>query len=559
MIPTNSYHRLLHRQIRRFVRPELEAELAPFFQSISEFYESVEKERRLLEHTLDVSSKELEEANRAIRRQHEELHNSVLNALSVGLFAIDMHGKITFANASAHHLFGKTDQPLIGCELTQFINDDEINDIIEYGVGFGRREGETQLYDQYNSVILIHYSAYPIMNDKQTIGTVFSFSDVTIEQKREELIDLQQLALESTASMMIIADHDGFIQYANKEFVRVSGFEFEELLGESSTYILDEEINDPRTVQTCWEEVKKGNVWEGEVLARTKLGDVYFEELSLTPLIQRGRVTHFVAVKKDISERIRAQEELKYARDEAIMAMNQAKEANRAKDTFLSNMSHELRTPLNAINGFSQILMAKPDTPASAKKFIEKILIAGNSLLSLVNTILDFAKIESGKMEVHKSPFLMNDLVNEVAVLVEPMGHNKNLHLSLGIQEGVLVQADRQLIKQVFVNLLSNAIKFSPEGEKIELIFQMEEERYIFGISDHGHGIPSDKISTLFDPFVQIREHQSEAIKGTGLGLSIVKKIIELHEGKIWVESALGEGSCFYFSLPRVKLPSRKE
>ena len=249
-------------------------------------------------------------------------------------------------------------------------------------------------------------------------------------------------------------------------------------------------------------------------------------------------------------EELLEREELRNARDEAIMEKEIAIAANRAKDTFLSNMSHELHTPLNAINGFSQILLAKADTPESAKRFIEKIHISGNNLLSLVNTILDFSKIEAGKMELHYAPFSINDLLKEVQILVESMAHKKNLALELLLNIELTLYADRQLIKQVFVNLLSNAIKFSPEGETITLMHRTDDDSNIFGIVDHGHGIPEDKIATLFDPFVQIREHQNESIKGSGLGLSIVKKIIELHHGKAWIESTVGAGSSFYFSLP---------
>ena len=419
------YHRLLARQMRRFLKPELIAEVTPFLESISAYYDDAEKERRLLEHTLDVSSKELEEANRSLLQRHKEIHDSILNALSVGLFAIDLHGNVIFVNASACYTLGRSENELIGNSIEIFLSNQDIIDIIEYGVGFGRKEGEAEIKDAYGNIIPIRYTAYPLIKENTPSGTVFSFSDISLDQKRQELLDLQQLALESTATMMLIADKDGNIQYANNEYLRFSGYDKDEIVGEASHFIADDRINDPSVVAECWAKVHNGEVWEGEFLAQIKSGDVYFEELTVTPLIDRGRITHVVAVKKNISERIRAQEELKLARDEAIMAMNQAKEANRAKDTFLSNMSHELRTPLNAIIGFSQILVAKPDTPVSIKPFIEKILISGKNLLALVNTILDFSKIEAGKMEVHKTPFLMNDLIHEANILVEPMAEKK--------------------------------------------------------------------------------------------------------------------------------------
>ncbi len=249
-------------------------------------------------------------------------------------------------------------------------------------------------------------------------------------------------------------------------------------------------------------------------------------------------------------EELIQQEEIKRSRDEAIAEMNRQKEANRAKDAFLSNMSHELRTPLNAINGFSQILMSKKETPEAVKLFVEKIHIAGKNLLALVNTILDFSKIEAGKMEVHPGRFGVAELVREVEILVEPMSEKKGLRIERTFPAEISVFADRQLIKQVILNLLTNAIKFSPEHETIVLGCQGNGRETLLYVRDHGPGIPQDRMEGVFDPFVQIREHQNDAIKGTGLGLSIVKKIVELHRGRIWVESRVGEGSTFYVSLP---------
>jgi signal transduction histidine kinase len=251
-----------------------------------------------------------------------------------------------------------------------------------------------------------------------------------------------------------------------------------------------------------------------------------------------------------LSEQIEiATKELQETRDKAIIAMHHAQEANRAKDLFLSNMSHELRTPLNAIIGFAQILVSKDDTPTSIKSFIEKILISGKNLLTLVNTILDFSKIEAGKMEVHKKPFVLKELIDEVFILIEPMIEKKHLTLLIPILDNLIVNADRQLIKQVFVNLLSNAIKFSPENKTIEIAYKKLDHHLQIAIIDQGIGIAQDKIETLFDPFVQIREDQTEATKGTGLGLTIVKKIVEMHGGKIWVQSSSKEGSRFYFTI----------
>jgi signal transduction histidine kinase len=242
--------------------------------------------------------------------------------------------------------------------------------------------------------------------------------------------------------------------------------------------------------------------------------------------------------------------ELRESNEEAIKALQSANDANKAKDIFLASMSHELRTPLNAIMGFSQILLSKGDTPEGIKSFLNKIFSSGKHLLELVNTILDIAKIESGKMEVYKGYFAVNDFLGEVKTLTEPMAEKKSLTLLVQIDNNMEIFADRQLIKQVIVNLLSNAIKFSPENDRIMVKFDSVDGEDIFRICDHGKGIPQDKIETIFDPFTQVRHNLSDTINGTGLGLSIVKKIIELHDGKVWVETKEGKGSCFFFSIP---------
>lgn len=233
-------------------------------------------------------------------------------------------------------------------------------------------------------------------------------------------------------------------------------------------------------------------------------------------------------------------------------ALKQAKEANRAKDTFLSNTSHELRTPLNAIIGFSQIILARQDTPEKVRNLIEKVYLSGNNLLTLVNMILDLSKIEAGKMEVNKAPFVLHDLLQEVSVLIEPMIQKKELKLEIDFENNELLIADRQLIKQAILNLVTNAIKFSPNKSLIKIVHQSIDDTEIICVNDSGPGIPEDKIEALFNPFTQLPEHQTKDIKGTGLGLSIVKKIVELHDGEIRVNSTVGEGSTFSFALPKI-------
>lgn len=234
-----------------------------------------------------------------------------------------------------------------------------------------------------------------------------------------------------------------------------------------------------------------------------------------------------------------------------IELAQKAESANRAKDTFLANMSHELRTPLNAIIGFSQILKSRNDIPKNLIPYIEKIGIAGNNLLNLVNTILDFAKIEAGKISFHPKTIMIAPMLEEIKTLIAPMAQEKGLTLVFPGEISLVLFADEQLLKQVLINLLSNAVKFTPRGGKVELAITVEEEDIKISVSDTGIGIPKDAIGKLFKPFEQAHNNNDTKVKGTGLGLTISKKIIEeLHNGSIWVESEEGKGTTFYITLP---------
>jgi signal transduction histidine kinase len=236
-----------------------------------------------------------------------------------------------------------------------------------------------------------------------------------------------------------------------------------------------------------------------------------------------------------------------------IALADKAETANRSKDMFLANMSHELRTPLNAIIGFSQILKARQEIPENLRPFIEKISISGTNLLNLVNTILDFAKIEAGKISYHPKVTLISDITNEVAVMISSQAESKRISLDFPGDVSLALFLDPQLIKQVLINLLTNAIKFTPDGGNVTLSIQFDQEKdeFLLSVCDTGVGMKPEDLAKLFTPFTQIENHLQSASKGTGLGLVITKRIVEdLHRGRIWATSKVNEGSCFYISLP---------
>ena len=235
-----------------------------------------------------------------------------------------------------------------------------------------------------------------------------------------------------------------------------------------------------------------------------------------------------------------------------ISFADKAESANKSKDMFLANMSHELRTPLNAITGFSQILMIKKDTPPNVKEYVEKINIAGKNLLELVNTILDFAKLEAGKMQFNPKLSNISDVLKEVETLISSFADTKKITLKMPNIISLNLYIDSTLFKQVLLNLLTNAIKFTQEGGEVSLSieYNADNHRYIFEVKDNGIGLSKSSINNLFQAFSQIENSYQKEHKGTGLGLMISKKIIEeLHNGRIWVESEEGKGSSFFLSI----------
>jgi signal transduction histidine kinase len=231
----------------------------------------------------------------------------------------------------------------------------------------------------------------------------------------------------------------------------------------------------------------------------------------------------------------------------------QLEAANRHKDEFLASMSHELRTPLNAVIGFSEVLLERMfgDVNDKQEEYLQDILASGRHLLSLINDILDLAKIEAGRMELDLEEFDVAQAVDNAVVLVRERATRKGLTLDTELDRRLgSVRGDQRKVKQVLLNLLSNAIKFTPEGGRIEVRAQRLDGQVEMSVTDTGIGIAAEDLDTVFEEFRQVGTDYAKKHEGTGLGLTLSRKFVELHGGRIWVKSQPGEGSTFTFTLP---------
>jgi PAS domain S-box-containing protein len=301
------------------------------------------------------------------------------------------------------------------------------------------------------------------------------------------------------------------------------------------------------------------------------------------PLISRGQVTGIISVESSdlnafnqddlrllttlanslviLIERARLFEEVEKARTELENRATELEEANknlreldRLKSQFLANMSHELRTPLNSVIGFSEVLVDQLNGPLNTDQveFAQDILDSGKHLLALINDLLDFSKIEAGRMGLEASTFDVTHLFNELRITISALVEKKSQVLVFRQEgENLCLTVDHLRIKQVFLNLLGNAIKFTPEGGTITVACRKVEPGWLlFSVQDTGIGIRPEDHELIFEEFRQVDGSFTREVSGTGLGLSISKRIVEMHNGRIWVESSLGAGSTFYIFIP---------
>ncbi len=298
------------------------------------------------------------------------------------------------------------------------------------------------------------------------------------------------------------------------------------------------------------------------VLAEDEIGNLAAEFNRMAESLEN----YYNTLEKKVSQRTdalkQANEELSKSKMELEFANMELHEANRMKSQFLANVSHELRTPLNSIIGFSELLQEKAFGTLNERQmqYVEYVHSSGSHLLQLINNILDLSKIEAGRMEIVKEDFSVMEVLGELLGIIKPLAHEKNIVIeSKSVPASPKLRADKAKFKQIMLNLLSNAVKFNVSGGAIKVDWEtMEEpsgmsvERFIvFRISDTGIGIKGEDKGRLFKEFEQIDSSITREYGGTGLGLVLTKRLVELHNGLIWVDSEPGRGSTFSVKLPQ--------
>ncbi len=386
----------------------------------------------------------------------------------------------------------------------------------------------------------------PIRDEEGTIVNYMAIKEDITNRKKTDLEILKlSVAIEQNPASVVITDTQGVIEYVNKKFLEVSEYPNQRLIGKVLRILKPGHTSDD-VYNEIWNNLLAGNTWKGEHQNRTRNNEIYWESVQISPIKnQESKITNFVVLSENISERKKMEKDL-------IAAKEKAEESDRLKSAFLANMSHEIRTPLNSILGFSDLLTAPDLNTESRRDFANLINSSGNNLLTIINDILDISKIEAGQITLIKNVFSAYDLISEIQKEYSFRANTKGIQLIIKPRmdtRELIIMSDESRIKQVLINFVGNALKFTDSGY-IEIGVDVISNNIQFYVKDTGIGIPKDYHDKIFDRFRQVEASQTRKYGGNGLGLAITKNLAELLGGRIWLESEPNIGSTFYFALP---------
>jgi PAS domain S-box-containing protein len=387
----------------------------------------------------------------------------------------------------------------------------------------------------------------------QTVRTLGNQIGEYIERElAEEDVRVRDRAMASSTNGIIITDAGQAgnpIIYVNPAFERLTGYSAEEAAGRNCRFLQGKDT-DPETVAQLHEAIEQKADVNVTIKNYRKDGTPFWNDLTIAPVPdENGRVTHFVGLQTDVTDRKHAEEELLKAKEDAEVA-------SQAKSQFLANMSHELRTPLNAIIGYSEMLQEQAEELGAADLApdLAKIHTAGKHLLALINDILDLSKIEAGKMDLYLETFDAGKMAGEVATTIQPLVDKRGNQLEVEVASDLPpMHADLTKVRQSLFNLLSNASKFTEKGRITLTVFREEAEGrqwVTFRVTDSGIGMTPEQLDKLFEPFSQADRTTTRKFGGTGLGLAITRQFCRMMGGDVTAASEIGKGATFTIRLP---------
>lgn len=360
------------------------------------------------------------------------------------------------------------------------------------------------------------------------------------------LVDYEQL-FECATIGLVAFNPKGEIVVVNRHATETLGYSSDDLRGSRFSHLLDGPSRRrlSRRLRTT-----KGPATPFDISVRTRSGESCLLSVSLNekPLAEGLRVVAF----REVTVRRQMEHELQETKSTLEMANRQLQDLDAARFRFINTAAHELRIPVTIVNGYCTLLrdMGTDNLTSQQQEFLAAAIESSDRLVDLINNMLDLSRFEAGKMPLNIDTRCLQEVVAGVCRELQPLLRESHLEFSVELPDSDCpVAFDREKIERVLVNLISNAVKYTPAGGRVRVVLCIEEGEVSVSVEDTGRGIQRERIPEIFDEFAQIGP--ADAGRGSGLGLSICKKIIDSHQGRIWVESAPGQGSRFTFSLPK--------
>ncbi len=518
-----------------------------------------------------TQSKKISEENRRLSLVAKGTDNIVI--------ITDQHRKLQWGNQAFETSTGYSLEEVMGKNPGTFLQYDETNPATALAIREALDNkmpfhGEIKNRSKYGKKYWIDLSISPVFNDKgELVNFIAIEKDITEKKKKDlsirNMMETQNSIFNGVGHAVMFTNVGGVIQVINKAGLNLVGYSSEEIVGKMNLM----NFHDPQEVLQRSQELSVELKEKIEpnfhtFIAKTSTENCSVDANEWTYIAKSGkRIPVWVSItcirntEGIILGYFSAAEDYtikKQAESDLINAKNLAELAVYAKDSFLANMSHEIRTPLNAIIGFTELLLQRKLDEVSSE-YIENINTAGDNLLLLINDILDLSKIESGQLVIESYRFSTKEILKHVYNLLKVKADQKGLEFILFLDADMpeFVLGDKGRLNQIIMNLAGNAIKFTESGEVSILVKKIAETDTTvtlkFAVKDTGIGITPEKLSTIFERFIQAEASTTRKFGGTGLGLSIVKQLVELQNGQISVKSVAGRGSEFYFSLEFLK------
>ncbi len=481
--------------------------------------------------------------------QSERKWRSLTENLPDIIFRIDRQGHYQYINSAVERSFKIKAEDFIGktarqLKLPESMHDPESNEILAV-FRDGKMRTRVEEVNTANGLMILESRFAPEHDESGNIIHVLGISrDVTEQKQAIRELSLRQFILENSHLAIIILRADGAVYFSNKTAEDLLGYTHKEL----ETTNIDQlklwrkKITINKLLPTLRDELfrRSETIYTSPDNSETPM------EITLN-YMSVGSEEYICMFLNDITRRRKHEEELRHAKE-------LAEQSDQLKSTFLANMSHEVRTPLNGILGFAELLKYSDAEKEETQKYIDIIYESGNTLLKIIDDILDISKIEAGQIKIVKSSFSLNRLIEELFMLFEHkiLSSDGKIKLKLARNESqpeYVIHSDEVRLRQILTNLIGNALKFTSEGY-VEIGLKNQAGHIVVYVKDTGIGIPEEKQKIIFDPFRQAEDSISRTYGGTGLGLAIVQSYAKLLHSEVFLKSTVGKGSTFYVKLP---------